>query len=344
VVTIKDIAARSNVSTSTVSRVLNSDKTISVTEETRQRIIDVAKELGYKTVYERRITQQNTFKSNGENPRIGIVLCQSIEEELSDPYFLSIRQGVEQELVKQEITNSRLYRLDELNSIDVINDIDGLIVIGKLSEKTLVHVSNHIENVVYINHSPDDERYDSVVIDFESATEKVMNHLLNHGYKHIGYIGGEERLHSESGKVTVEDKRLTIYESVLKDHGVYNPNDVYVSEYRVVDGYELMKKALKKEQHPEAFFIASDPMAIGALRALQEANIKVPKDVAIVSFDDIEMAAFASTPLTTIKVRTKEMGRTGVKLLLDRFAGRSIPLKVIVPTELVIKESCGTKG
>jgi LacI family transcriptional regulator len=84
-------------------------------------------------------------------------------------------------------------------------------------------------------------------------------------------------------------------------------------------------------------------MAIGALRALQEAKLKVPDDVAIIGFDDIEAAKFASTPLTTIKVHTREMGRIGVKLLLDRLNGRELPLTVKVPTELVVRESCRKK-
>lgn len=84
-------------------------------------------------------------------------------------------------------------------------------------------------------------------------------------------------------------------------------------------------------------------MAIGALRALQEVNLNVPSDVAIISFDDIEAAKFASTPLTTIRVHTMEMGRTGVRLLLDRLKGRELPITITLPTELVIRESCGGK-
>lgn len=83
-------------------------------------------------------------------------------------------------------------------------------------------------------------------------------------------------------------------------------------------------------------------MAIGALKAVQEAKLSVPDDVAIVGFDDIDMAEFASTPLTTVKVYTKEMGKAAVKLLFDRIRGRKLPLKITVPTELVIRESSKT--
>ncbi|XJZ26716.1 LacI family DNA-binding transcriptional regulator [Bacillota bacterium Lsc_1132] len=338
--TIKDIAALTNVSPATVSRVLNNDQTISVLEETRQRILQTAKDLGYKTILERRVEKQ--LELNKKTPSVGILLCQTVEEELSDPYFLSIRQGVEEELLNQGITSISMFRLNEKSSNPLINHLDGLIIIGRISEKAVKTVSNHIENVVYINHSPDDTLYDSVVIDFVKSSELAVGHLLSRGYKKVGYIGGEERLHLDGGKITIEDKRLTTFEELMKREGLYNPNSIYIGEFTMLQGYELMKEALKQGDLPEAFFIASDPMAIGALKALQEANLSVPNDVAIVSFDDIEMAKFASTPLTTIKVYTKEMGQTGVKLLMDRFNGRKIPLKVMVPTELVVRESSGT--
>lgn len=338
--TIKDIAALTKVSPATVSRVLNNDQTITVLEETRDRILHAARKLGYKTILERRVEQHN--ESNKATPSVGILLCQTVEEETSDPYFLSIRQGVEEELLNQGITSTSMFRLNDTGSNQFTRDLDGLIIVGRISEKSLKTVSDNIENVVYINHSPDDSLYDSVVIDFVKSTETGLGHLLDQGYKRIGYIGGVEREHLNNQKMIIEDERLTTFERVMEKEGLFNPNYTFIGEYTMTQGYEMMKKALQQNDLPEAFFIASDPMAIGALRALQEANLTVPKDVAIVSFDDIEMAKFASTPLTTIKVHTKEMGQTGVKLLIDRIKGRKIPLKVLVPTELVVRQSSGS--
>lgn len=346
--TIKDIAVLSNVSAATVSRVLNNDETITVQGETRQRIFQAAKDLGYKTVQERRNQQQTaeskTSKIINASPTIGIVLCQTVEEELSDPYFLSIRHGIEEELIKQGISTITVFRLYDIEANQQVRDLNGIIIVGRVNQEVLNMVSEHINHVVYINHSPDEEQFDSVVIDFKRATEKAMNHLMNLGHKKIGYIGGVEREHSSNSKVLIEDLRLTTFEKIMNEKGLFQANHVFVGEYTMSQGYELMKKAIEQAELPEAFFIASDPMAIGALRALQEANLSVPRDVAIVSFDDIEMVKFSSTPLTTIKVHTKEMGHTGVKLLLDRMNGRTLPLKVTVPTELIIRESCGSKN
>lgn len=331
--TIKDIADKSNVSASTVSRVLNNDDTISVQSETRERIFQVAKELGYETILERRLKQkQQTSK------HVGIIVTQSLDEEINDPYFLSIRQGIEMELASHGI-RTVTFRLHETETNQMIDGLDGLIVVGRVKEIALKAICK-VENVVYINHSPNEDLYDAVVIDFEKATEKAIKHLLATGYKRIGYIGGREKEHSKNQKFNSEDKRLTTFERLMKEQKMFDPETVFIGEYSMAQGYELMKKAIDMRNFPEAFFIASDPMAIGALRALQEANLKVPDDVAIIGFDDIEAASFASTPLTTIRVHTKEMGKTGVKLLLDRLNGRELPLTVTLPTELVIRESC----
>jgi LacI family transcriptional regulator len=339
--TIKDIASLTKVSPATVSRVLNNDQTITVLEETRERIIQAAKVLGYKTMLERRVEQQ--VDSTKTKVNVGILLCQTIEEEMSDPYFLSIRHGVEEELRYNGITTTNMFRLNEADPHALIRNLEGLIVIGRINEVALKMISNHIENVIYINHSPEEALYDSVVIDFVKSTEMAVGHLLEMGNKKIGYIGGVEREHLKNKKVAIEDERLTTFERVMRQKGLYDPNYIFIGEYSMAQGYELMMRALQQNQHPEAFFIASDPMAIGALRALQEAKLSVPNDVAIVSFDDIEMAQFASTPLTTVKVHTNEMGRTAVKLLMDRINGRKIPLKIIVPTELVVRQSSRNK-
>ena len=333
--TIREIAVKSNVSTSTVSRVLNNDQTLTVQEKTRERILQVAKELGYETIMERKLKQLQLPK------HIGIILTQSLDEEISDPYFLSIRQGIEIELKKRGV-KTVAFRIHEMEGNQLMEGLDGLIVVGRLKEVALKAISK-VENVVYINHSPNEDLYDSVVINFERATEKALNHLLAIGYKRIGYIGGREIEHMKNHKRISEDKRLTTYERFMKEQNLFDPEFVYIGDYKMAHGYQLMKKAIMAARIPEAFFIASDPMAIGALRALQEANLQVPEDIAIISFDDIEAAKFASTPLTTIRVHTKEMGKTGVKLLLDRIEGRQLPMTITLPTELIIRESCGSK-
>ncbi|KMY50949.1 LacI family DNA-binding transcriptional regulator [Peribacillus loiseleuriae] len=341
--TIKDIAVRANVSSATVSRVLNNDPTLLVTDETRNRIVEVSKELDYTTVRKRRNVKR---LESVRSPRVGIILTCSLEEEedgVDDPYFTSIRQGVESECLNQGIYTNKIIRSSDSSQEQIMEDIDGLIVIGGMNLNLLNRVKATIDHIVFINYSPDEDHYDSVVVDFRKATTSAMEHLLNQGFKEIGYIGGRERAKSLDNNLVIGDMRLTVFEEIMKAKGMYRGDQVFIGEYSMTQGYMLMKEAILKGNLPEAFFIASDSMAIGALRAIQEAHLKVPEDVAIVSFNDIQVAKFASVPLTSVKVYTEQLGREGVKLLLDRINGREIPLKVTVPTKLVIRESCGGK-
>jgi LacI family transcriptional regulator len=191
--TIKDIAAHANVSSSTVSRVLNNDPTITVTAETRERILEVSKELGYKTVRKRKNEQK---LSKTTSPRIGIFLAHTREEEedgIDDPYFTGIRQGVESECLNQGIYSNKIIHITNDFEEPFIDDIDGLIVIGAMNPSVLKRVSDCSDNIVFVNYSPDVDKYDSVISDFEKATTSALTHLINQGYKKIGYIGGKER-------------------------------------------------------------------------------------------------------------------------------------------------------
>ncbi|ENH97776.1 HTH-type transcriptional regulator msmR [Gracilibacillus halophilus YIM-C55.5] len=335
--TIKDIADKSNVSPATVSRVLNNDESLSVAEETRQRILDVANSLDYKTmsVRKKQIDKKNvTYK-------VGIFLCQSLEEELSDPYFLSIRQGVEHQCKELGMECTEIYRIFNVELSKINEELDGLIVIGKIDTEVIKQLSEKIKHFVYVDYSPNEHLYDSVTFDFKNATNLALDHLFQLGYKRIGYIGGHQAEHTKGMKRKFEDDRYIYYKQTMQQLNQYNPDHEFIGEFTMSEGYRLMTEAIQQGNLPEAFFIASDPMAIGALRALQERHIKVPDDIAIVSFDDVEMAKFASCPLSTVHIPTELMGRTGVKLLMDRLKGRETPLKVTVPTSFVQRESCG---
>ncbi len=337
-VTIKEIAIKSNVSPATVSRVLNNDISLSVAEETRQRILDVAKTLNYKTV---RVRKQQALNPKSSY-RVGLFLCQSLEEELNDPYFLSIRQGVETQCKEYGIETTEMYRIHNFQASHLSEGLDGLIVVGKVELDLVNKLKKKVDHIVYVDYAPDEEVFDSVVIDFEKATNQALDHLMNLGYEKIGYIGGEQAAHGPTKeKRLFEDERYKVFHQRMENEGKLTQEHTFIGEFTMTDGYRMMKQSIDKGNLPDAYFIASDPMAIGALRALQENDIKVPEDVAIMSFDDIEMAKFASCPLSTIHVPTKEMGISAVKLLMDRLKGRELPVKVTLPTKIVKRESCG---
>jgi len=336
--TIKEIARIAEVSSSTVSRVLRKDVTFNIQEETRRKIIEVAKSLNYRTKGSRR----SAGIELGEDRRIGLVIWCSEQSEFSDPFYMSIRQGIEKECMKYRISIHRVFRWmeDACPALD-FTGLDGVIVVGKV-ETELLPQSPHSEvPVVYIDHHGSGSS-DSVQFDITGAARHAMAHLLMLGHRRIGYIGGASYIRQQDGIQYIEDERQSLYTSMMRERDWFREDCMFVGRWGADEGYRLMKQAIRQGELPDAFFVASDPMAIGALRALDESGIKVPDQVAIVSIDDIDLSQYVTPTLTTVKVYTEEMGVTAVKLLVDRFLGRNFPLQVMVPTSLIVRHSCGS--
>lgn len=330
--TIKEIADKANVSIGTVSRVLNNDKTLTVLEETRERILNIAKELNY--------TKKVKVRKNiSETHSIGIVMSISKEMEFDDPYFLTIRQGIEKQCLKVGIRIAEVVRVGE-GKLESLANYSGVVIVGELNSERIIALQSYNKNLVFVNSSPNSEMFDSVISDLKGCAEKALNHLFHLGHKKVGFIGGVDT-ECQNKNQGCKEVRREVYEEILTKKGLLDEKNIYFANWSTANGYELMKKAIKKGDLPTAFFVASDPMAIGAIRALLESNIGVPDEVAIVSVDDIEMAAFVSPPLTTVKMYSEQMGRVAVNLILERISGREIPLKVEVPTKLIIRDSCG---
>jgi LacI family transcriptional regulator len=332
---IKDIAELANVSSATVSRILNNDPSLSVSGETRTRVLEAVDELSYRPVRKKKaksVKEKETY-------RIGLILT---NDEAIDPYFMSIRQGVERICDQYSFVIASVFKIGKSNfSSEAMADLDGLIVLGDVNSKELIDVYSN-NNIVFVDFVPEEENCDVVISDFETATREIMDYLFRVGHSRIAYIGGKGSIRSihNGSMMDKEDIRKKTYERIMQEKGLFEAENVLLGEFGPLSGYTLMKKVIEKGSLPNAVVIASDPMAIGAMKALHEAGIKVPEDISIFSFDDIEAAAFLNPTLSTVKVHTEEMGKTAVKILYDRFKNaRDIPLKVTLPTELVLRES-----
>ncbi|WP_246943825.1 LacI family DNA-binding transcriptional regulator [Bacillus pinisoli] len=329
--TLKDIASKAGVSVATVSRVLNYDETLSVSDETRKKILEIAQLLNYKTLRARNGVQQK------ETLRFGLIHWYSEVQELEDPYYLGIRTGVERECFQRKIELVKLFKQSNSLQIDWLKELDGIIAIGKFSTEDIATFTSCTENIVFVDSSPDELNYDSVVVDLRKSMIEVIEHLLSQGHKEIGYIGGVEYV-GENQQLR-DERDVTFYE-YLKLRDLYNKDFVFSGRFLAEDGYALMKEAITKGKLPTAFIIGSDSMAIGGLRALHEASIKIPEDISVISFNDIATSKFVQPPLSTVKIYTEFMGETSVDLLVDRAeTNRSLPKKVVIPSHLVIRES-----
>lgn len=222
-----------------------------------------------------------------------------------------------------------------------VEELDGLIVIGAVIPESISKMGKSIKNVVLVNNTYPTDKFDIVNADLYDATIKNLKYLETLDHHHVGFIGGEDvakDLVSKSTRV-INDIRRTAFEDHMRNRGTYHAEDIYIGDWTSSDGYHLMKKALIKRRIPSAFIVASDPMAIGVLHAIRESGLRVPDDISIISYDDIEAAAFMDPPLSSVRIYTEEVGKQAVNVLVDRMKGREIPIQVIVPSKLVKRKS-----
>lgn len=324
--TIKDIAARAGVSITTVSRVLNYDPHLSVSAETKQKIFEAAEQLDYK---KRRVSKKAPQTS------AALVHWYTEEEDLNDLYYRSIRLGIENSCLESGLQLQKVL-YNELEQLDR-DEIEGIIAVGKYSSAQVERLSEWSSRIVFVDFSPKDEAFDSVVTDFSRVTEKALTHLWEQGVRRLGYLGGREQFEDKSGMIT--DKREQTYRAFLQEKGAFTEEDMLVGTYSADDGYRLMKNCIEQrgENLPEAFFAASDTLAIGALRALHEAHIQVPERVSLIGVNDISVSKYMYPPLTTVKVHTEWMGKIAVELLLEQLNTKRISKKVVLPSELIVR-------
>lgn len=331
--TIKDIAAKAQVSPATVSRVLNYDESLSISDEKRKLILEIADKLNYKTPRYRKVHAMVSKKIN-----MGLINWYTEKEELEDPYYLSIRLGIEKICDEKGISLVKMSKEKEKNNAKVMNDLNGIIVIvsTRISLNEIEYLKSMNPNVVLVDAAPSGKGFDSVIIDYKEAVEEVLTFLTEvKKYEKVGYIGGDETCNSVGYNMT----RKETFIQYMKEKGLYNPEYVYEGQFDAHSGYVLLKEIIDHDDLPEVIFMANDSIAIGALRALHEMGIRVPEDIAIVGFNDIPTAQYTFPPLTTVKLFTELMGETAIELLLEQIKGRNVSKKVILQTELMIRGS-----
>lgn len=332
--TLKEIANAVGVSVGTVSRVLNNDSSISVGDETKIKIFKVAEQMQYKTLKQRK-NKENVYKL-----RVGIVEMYNLSEQLEDPYYLLLRSAVDKECFENEIEVVNLYKNEDNYKFIGTESISGIIAIGKFDKKEINSLSEISDNIVFLDSSPDDINYDSVKINFELGINMALNHLLNLGHKEIGYIGSFKTLDDYKNKSY--DKRLFYYKEFMISKGLYNEKYVIdTNDVTSMDGYTSTKEFLKNNTNiPTSFFVGTDTIATGVMRALYENNIRVPEDISIIGFNDLIASQHSIPPLTTVRVHIEHLANASVDLILERILkDRKYSKKVIIPSELVERKS-----
>lgn len=323
--TIKDIANLANVSITTVSRVLNYDETLNVSPETRQRIFEAAEELAYVVP---------TKKKPKSKWTIGLIDSYSLEEELVDTYYLSIRVAIEKKLKSE---GAEVYRFEKSGKKKSHSKLDGILCLGTFKKDKIEEIKNYDKPCVFVDTNPEDDYFDSVNIDFHSATKSALDHLIHLGHKKIGFIGGSE---TDMYGNRFKDLRQSVFETYLKEKAIFKEEFVKIGGYNPKDGYTLLKEMLEKDDRPTAIFVANDTIAVGCYKAAYELDIDIPKELSIVGFNDVSSAQYMVPPLTTVKLYTEIMGQTAVDLLIEKIVSkREVSKKIILSTKLIIRSS-----
>jgi LacI family transcriptional regulator len=325
--TIGDVAGLAGVSKATVSRVLNSSRTVA--PEKAQAVHDAVVKLRYEPFGPAKALRQSRV-------RIWAVIIADIQ----NPFFTSVVRGIE------DIAHVNGYRLVLCNSdedvekeasyldIAIRERMSGVVIAA--ASTTSTHIDRLLDDgipVVAIDRRLDDAKVDAVVVDNTAGACEATLHLIESGYRRIGCIVGP-------AEVSTSAERLAGYRTALRQAGHrYDKSIVRRADYREAGAYKATAALLEQDEPPDALFIANNLMTVGAIRAIHERGLSIPDDIGLVGFDDSPIAELLRPTVTVVAQPVLEIGRTAAELLLDAEPNRSARDVVLAP-RLVVRESC----
>ncbi|MCK6578397.1 MAG: LacI family transcriptional regulator [Anaerolineae bacterium] len=333
--TLRDIAAKADVALSTVSQVLNNRANVSA--ETRDRVLRAASELGYR---------QKVFTNAQLIPEIstvGLLTKRHNNQPLIvNPFYSYIIAGVERECQRHNM--NLMYanvEVDERNHTQtwpamLLNEaVDGVIVLGAFLEEAIADISSRAKSSIVLvdAYTAQESGFDSVVIDNFNGAASAVSHLIQNGHRQIGLIGS-----SPDSYPSVLERRRG-YLSALAQHSIH---ETYVEEGALsrVDGFEAALRLLRRHPQITAIFACNDETALGVMSGARELGYRMPEDLSIVGFDDIDLAQEVVPALTTVHVDKVLMGTMALRLLRDRHSDpdRS-SITAVVATQLILRDS-----
>lgn len=335
--TLKDIAQQAGVSISTVSRVLNMKYTNAASKETQERIWEIVRKNNYiPNSHARSLRMGKKEVDPHKEPKSILCIYARASTPTENPFFSEIARSIEYEAYKNNCLVKYSFLGDDITNPHITKqimdtDANGVIMIGRYDEKLLNFFLKNFNNIVYTGLNKINTKYDQVICDGYEAACTAIDYLYELGHRNIAYIGE-----------TKNEVRFLGYKDSLKRLNLsYDQNNVSNAVQSYDGGYNGAKKLIKNTINFSAVFCANDITAIGALRAFKEFDLKIPKDISIISVDDIELCQYTSPMLTTVHIPTDGLGRVTTKVLFERIKnGRTLPLKIMLPFYVVKRESC----
>jgi LacI family transcriptional regulator len=334
-VTIKDIARMANVSHTTVSRALNNKSRIR--NETKEKILSIARELNYQPNFIARSLVMKRTKT------LGLVITT-----IANPFYIELAQGIEATAIglgyniilcstHSDLSIEKQY-IDMLRS----KGVDGIILTSAhMGDPNILVLAEEDFPIVLVNrrtyHPMVKEKVDYVGVNNILGGFLAVEHLIKLGHKRIGVIGG-------SSESSVGFERLEGGKRALKAYNLEEMGDYFLEgDFLKGSGYSGGKQFLKMFEPPTGIFATNDYMALGVYQAMVEEGLRIPEEMALIGFNDIEFTAMKGIELTTIGQKKYEMGTIAVKALVEKIEGRKAgpSEEIILEPELIIRKTCG---
>lgn len=321
--TIKEISQLADVSITTVSRVLNQDDTIVVSPEVKKRIFKIAHELKYVPPRMRHTQKKREIV-------IGVADWHIIRKDRTNIRLSSL------DLIVKSMSGNSDVRFERLDK-GTPGQYDGIMAFGVFTEEEMEFLRMQSYAIVFINSDPKDYEYDSIVMDFNKGIHEMLSYLVDQKkYRSVGYIGG---LYDE-GQVKIGYRRLEGIRAAFNQRGLYEDSYFFIGDISKESGYELAKKAVESGCLPEAVLLGSEEVAEGAMEAFYDAGLRIPKDIAVVIYKDIETLESKWPTYTKVRMFPDIVWQTAIKLLLEQIReGRKDNMTIYLPTKLEVGDS-----
>ncbi len=330
--TLKEVAELAGVSPSTVSRVVNSGAGGAASEETVARIWNAVRETGYSVNETARSLRKKEKRSQKETLAIDCVFARD-QESFIDPFFMVLMRYIEAEAFKRGYNLRYQYPVGDMerHSPAGAKKKDAAIILGRIDRDHLEILKSAYRHLVYVGLQDNGLDVDSIICSGYDAARQALAYLCSLGHRRIVYLGE-----------TRDEQRYDAYLDMIGKYGSAGCEKLVIEvPFNSAKSFEVVDKALADGMKFTAVFCANDISSVGVYRALKKHRLSVPRDISVVGLNDMEYVRYIDPMLTSARVPLEELGKHAAKLLIDRIEnGHQLPVKLIVPSELIIRDSC----
>lgn len=334
--TIEDVAKEAQVSTATISRVING--TGRVSENTRRRVLTAIRELNYIPHGAARDLARR------KKQIVGLVIPGTIT-----PYYSSLLNGIDKSLTNRgySLLIYVNHNHDQLQQVDEVgyetpelgeHNTDGLLIFtDSVADNMIMQLHQHgFPMVLFHRMPPENIDIPCITLDNRTGVRELMKHLIeNCGHRRIAHLRGPEN------NMDAQEREATYCQSLLAYGIQVDPQLIGEGNFTSSAARNTVSKWLEEGLEFDAIFAGDDNAAVGVMTALRSAGKRIPEDVAVVGFNDDQMAAYLSPPLTTLRTDTEGVGFQAAEQLIRQIKGESTESIIQLPTQLIIRESCG---